>query len=96
MRCSSRGGEIARDSVLDEERSCEYYLVVQLHPDQRTATAKTWRNSLVAMIEPVESRLYFREEFCLSVAEKAELYDFWEFFWPVALEIPRPVLMPRP
>lgn len=55
--------------------------VCQLHPDQRTVTAKTWRDSLVASIEYAESTPHFGEKFRLSVAEKKELFDFWEVFW---------------
>jgi|GEM_PF-2397620 len=55
--------------------------VLQLHPDQRTVTGKTWRESLIASIEYAESTPPFRGKISLSVREKAELLDRWEVFW---------------
>lgn len=56
--------------------------VLQLHPDQRTVTGKTWRESLIASIEYAESAPQFRGKISLSDREKTELHDRWEVFWP--------------
>lgn len=76
----------------------EIIAVYQYHPNQRTATARSWLSSFMATYDFLATESPYREGFTLSDADRGQLHDYWAVTWgrntrdPLAPELARAAL----